>query len=102
MNEAIAYAQLVETVIPAEAWDEAYFALLSFKAHIQSLPGWQRFDFWARDLEDGDIKVIIVTNWDHPEQLERWLENGVTADAVLRSIRPAPTSINVELFEEIA
>jgi heme-degrading monooxygenase HmoA len=102
MYEAIAYAQVVDTVIPKEAWDEAYFSLLSLKSHIQSLPGWQRFDFWARDLEEGGMKVVVVTNWEHPEQLERWLQSGITADAVLRSIKPAPESVHVELFEEIA
>jgi heme-degrading monooxygenase HmoA len=102
MSEAIAYAQVISTVISKDAWDEAYFSLLSLKSHIQSLPGWQRFDFWARDLDEGGIKVMIVTNWDHPQQLERWLKSGITADAVLRSIQPAPESLQVEVFEEIA
>jgi hypothetical protein len=102
MSYAMAYSQVVEAVLPRQAWDETYFSLLSLKSHLQALPGWQRLDFWARDLESGDMKVVIVTNWDHPDQLALWLERGVTADALLRSMEPAPTEINVELYEEIA
>jgi len=102
MSGTIAYAQVVEAVIPRDAWDETYFSLLSLKSHIQSLPGWQRFDLWARDLQDGDVKLVAVTNWDHAHQLELWLKGGVTPDAVLRSMQPLPKALNVDLYEEIA
>ncbi len=102
MSSIIAYSQVVTAEIPQESWDETYFSLLSLKAHLQSLPGWQRFDFWARDLEDGHIKLIVVTNWDFPEELALWLEQGITTDAILRSIEPAPKSVQVDLYEEIA
>jgi hypothetical protein len=102
MSSVIAYSQVVTAEIQRESWDETYFSLLSLKAHLQSLPGWQRFDFWARDLEDGHIKLIVVTNWDFPEQLAIWLEQGVTTDCILRSIEPPPKSLMVDLYEEIA
>lgn len=102
MAYAIAYSQVVNAILPREAWDEAYFALLSLKSHLQSMPGWQRFDFWARDLESGEVKIIAVTNWDGPEQLEVWVEQGVTVDSVLRALEPAPTSVEIDLFEEVA
>jgi hypothetical protein len=102
MSGTIAYAQVVEAVIPRAAWDETYFSLLSLKSHIQSLPGWQRFDMWARTLESSDVKLMVVTNWDYAHQLEIWLKRGVTPDAVLRSIKPGMKSLKVDLFEEIA
>lgn len=102
MGTTIAYTQIVNAVVSKAAWDEVYFSLLSLKAHIQSLPGWQRFDFWARDLENGDVKLVVVTNWDYPVQLSQWLERGHTADAILRSITPAPIELSVDVFEEIA
>ena len=102
MSSVVAYSQVVDAVMQREVWDEAYFSLLSLKAHIQSLPGWQRFDLWATDLDSGEIKVMVVTNWDYPEQLELWLKKGVTVDAVLRSLEPPVTSLNVNLYEEIA
>lgn len=102
MSSIVAYSQVVNAVLPKESWDEAYFSLLSLKAHIQSLPGWQRFDLWAHDGEQGEVRILAVTNWDHPVQLEEWLKNGMTVDAILRSVEPSPKSIEVDLFEEIA
>jgi heme-degrading monooxygenase HmoA len=102
MSSVIAYSQVVTAEVSRESWDELYFSLLSLKAHLQSLPGWQRFDFWARDQEDGDIKLVVVTNWEFPEQLALWLEQGVTTDSILRSIEPPPKLLEVDLYEEIA
>jgi hypothetical protein len=102
MSSIRAYSQVVEAVVPRDAWDETYFSLLSLKAHLQSLPGWQRMDLWAQDLESGDVKLVAVTNWDYPQQLALWLEQGMTVDAVLRAMQPPPRSLNVDLYEEIA
>lgn len=101
MSSVIAYSQVVEAVITKEAWDETYFSLESLKAHLQSLPGWQRFDLWAQDIESGDVRVLVVTNWDHPEYLALWLEHGMTVDAILRAMEPPPRSLEVNLYEEI-
>ncbi|MGW8318616.1 MAG: hypothetical protein ACWGPS_05165 [Candidatus Promineifilaceae bacterium] len=102
MSSVVAYSQIVNAVVQREAWDEAYFSLLSLKAHLQSLPGWQRFDLWAQDMEDGNVKLIAVTNWDYPDQLKVWLSQEATVDGILRSIEPPPISLEVDLFEEVA
>lgn len=102
MSGVIAYSQVVEAVVDRQAWDESYFSLLSLKAHLQSLPGWQRFDVWAQDTPEGQIKVIAVTNWAHPEQLATWLKQGVTVDSLLRAMQPPPTAVQTDLYEEIA
>ena len=74
---------------------------MSLKMHLQSLPGWQGFDFWARDLESGDVSMLVVTNWDFPEQLALWLKEGTTVDSILRALNPPPKSLDVDLYEEI-
>lgn len=102
MSSVVAYSQVVNAVVPRNAWDEAYFSLLSLKMHLQSLPGWQRFDLWAQDMEEGDIKLVVVTNWDYPEELAIWLQHGVTVESVLNALDPPPISLQVDLFEEIA
>lgn len=102
MSSATAYSQIVDAIIPKEAWDETYFSLLSLKSHLQGLPGWQRFDFWAQELTNGDIKILVVTNWDYPDQLQLWLRQGTTVDAVLQTMEPPPLSLTVTLYEEIA
>ncbi|MCA9903790.1 MAG: hypothetical protein KC547_08040 [Anaerolineae bacterium] len=102
MSSGTAYSQVVQAVIAKDAWDETYFSMLSLKAQLQALPGWQRFDFWASETADHNVKVLIVTNWEYPEQLEIWLERGITVDAVLRAMQPPPLSLEVALYEEIA
>lgn len=102
MSAGISYSQIVDAVIPQAAWEETYFSLLSLKSHIQGLPGWQRFDFWAQELKEGDVKIVVVTNWDYPEQLQLWLNQGMTVDSVLRAMNPPPLSLSVNLYEEIA
>lgn len=102
MSSIIAYSQIVQAVISKEAWDETFFSLMSLKAHIQSLPGWQRFDLWANYTAEGDVNMVAVTNWEYPEQLELWLKQGVTVDAILRAMQPPPADITVQVYEEIA
>ncbi|MCA9910634.1 MAG: hypothetical protein KC519_18390, partial [Anaerolineae bacterium] len=95
MSSVTAYSQVVQAVIAKEAWSETYFSLLSLKAQLQALPGWQRFDLWAAETEDHNVSVLIVTNWEYPEQLQIWLERGTTVDAVLRAVQPPPLSLQV-------
>ncbi len=102
MSSEITYSQAVDALIPKEAWEETYFSLLSLKSHIQSLPGWQRFDFWAQEQTDGFIKILVITSWDYPDQLGLWLQQGTTVDTLLRAMQPPPVSITVNLYEEIA
>lgn len=102
MSSVLAYSQVIQALIPTEAWDETYFSLLSLKGHLQSLPGWQSMDVWARDTEEGPIDLVVVTNWDHPAQMALWLNKGVTPDSILRAMEPAPTTMTVNVYEEIA
>ncbi|GIV78030.1 MAG: hypothetical protein KatS3mg050_2424 [Litorilinea sp.] len=95
------YSQIVEAVIPRDAWDETYFSLMSLKAHLQAMPGYQRFSLWARDLDSGDIRIFAVTNWENLESLEIWLRSRSTVDAVLRAMELPPRSIRTDLAEEI-
>lgn len=101
MSGVVAYSYVVNAVVSPEAWDEVYFSLLSLKAHLQSLPGWQRFDFWAQNKQNGAIKLLVITNWNYAEQLEVWLRQGTTVDQILRQCDPPPQEMSAELYEEI-
>jgi hypothetical protein len=96
-----AYSQVVEADVDAGAWDEIYFSLLSLKLEMQALPGWQRFDLWARDLDNQLVRMVAITNWSNADQLAVWLRTDKTVDAVLRSIDPPPRTIKIDLFEAI-
>jgi hypothetical protein len=100
MAEYVAgYSLLVDAVVPYEDWDEAYFALLSLKAHYQSLPGYQGMDIHARDLESGDIKVTITTMFELADQILVWLQNDITPEGLLRVLDPPPLVISSDVRE---
>lgn len=101
MSYVKAYGQVVEAEVDRDAWDETYFSLLSLKGHLQALPGWISFDLWARDLDSGKIRLVAVTNWETADHLAQWLDSAKTVDAVLRSMEPPPTTLAVDLYEEI-
>ena len=93
------YSYLVDAVVPWSGWDEAYFSLLSLKAHLQSLPGYQRMDIHARDLDSGDVKVTVITDFELMEQLSVWLDYGITPQGVLLEIEPPPIVITADVRE---
>lgn len=95
------YSHLVDAVVPYESWDETYFSLLSLKAHYQALPGYQRMDIHARDLESGDIKVTIITNFELADQILVWLEHDITPEGLLREMQPPPLVISSDVREII-
>ena len=92
---------MITAVLDRAAWDEAYFSLLSVKSQLQSLPGWQNFEMWANSTASSAVKVVVVTSWDEPDQLEIWMQNQTSVDAILRTMQPPPQSISVDLYEEI-
>jgi len=93
------YSMLVDAVLPYEGWNEAYFALLSLKAHLQALPGFQRMDIHARDLVSGDVMITIVTDFELLEQILVWLEVGITPEGILNQITPPPLSMTSDMRE---
>lgn len=95
------YSHLVDAIVPYAAWDEAYFSLLSVKAHYQSLPGYQRMDIHARDLESGDVQVTIVTDFEYQEQILVWLRSGITPEGILQQVTPPPIIITSDVREII-
>jgi len=101
MSYIKAYSQMVETEVTRDAWDETYFSLLSLKEHLQALPGWLNFKVWAHDLENGNIRLIAVTNWETVDHLSQWLNSAKTVDAILRAMEPPPANLDIDLYEEI-
>jgi hypothetical protein len=93
------YSLLVDAVLPYAGWAEAYFSLLSLKAHLQALPGFQRMDIHARDLVSGDVKITVVTDFELAEQMLVWLEDGITPEGVLLQVTPPPLSMTSDMRE---
>ena len=97
----VGYSQVVDAIVPADAWEEVFFSLQSLKATLQSIPGFLRMDVTARDRDEQSINLTVVTNFEHSEQLEIWLEIGITPDQVLRHMTPPVTDIHIDVREII-
>lgn len=96
-----AYSQVVQAELEPTAWDETYFSLMSLKAQMQSLPGWQSFDLWVRPEEAGRLHLLAVTNWSLLDQLEGWLQSNRTVDAILRAMNPPPRVLEATVYEVV-
>lgn len=102
MAEYILYSQEIHAVIPPDAWDEAYFSLLSLKHALAGVPGWKRLDLLANNQEDNTIHVRIITNWESVEQLETWLDSDLTVEGILKGLTPPPAFIHTAFYEKIS
>jgi heme-degrading monooxygenase HmoA len=96
------YSQIVHAVLPPDAWDEAYFSLLSLKHALAGVPGWKRMDIMADNHDDGTIHLQVTTNWANVEQLEAWLKSDLTVEGVLKALTPPPIEMNVHFMEKIS
>jgi heme-degrading monooxygenase HmoA len=96
------YSHTVQAAIPLESWDEAYFSMLSLKAHLQSLPGWLGMSFVAREQKDDRVEATIVTEWDTLGAVTVWAASHSTPDAVLRALEAPPDRMTVRLNEVMA
>lgn len=102
MSEYYLYSQVVHAVLPPQAWDEAYFSLLSLKHALAGVPGWKRMDVLANNRDDGTIHLRVVTNWASVEQLEAWLDSNLTVEGVLKGVSPPPALVEVGFYEKIS
>ncbi len=96
------FSQTVHAVLTPDAWDEAYFSLLSLKHALAGVPGWKRMDILANYQEDDAVHLRVITNWATVEQLEAWLASDLTVEGVLRGVTPPPSEISVHFYEKVA
>lgn len=96
------YSQQVFAVLAPEAWDEAYFSLLSLKHALAGVPGWKRMDILANNQDDGTIHLRVMTNWATIEQLEAWLASDLTVEGILKALTPPAVNIDVGFYEKIS
>lgn len=102
MSSYFLYSQEISALLPVEAWDEAYFSLLSLKHALAGVPGWKRMDILANNLDVNTIHMRVITNWQTPEQLEAWLDSNLTVEGLLKGLTPPPTRLDVSFYEKIS
>lgn len=101
MTYVQSYAQMTTTVVPAAIWDEAWFALQSWKGHLQNHPGFQAVHIGARRLENDDVWLVTTVTWEYIEQLEEWASNRWASPWLLASLDDPPETIESVVYETL-
>ena len=102
MAQIVAYSHNTTLSIPAEAWDEAWFTLMSWKGYLQSFPGFLELRLAGRALDNGDVRLHTATLWDYPEQLEAWRESDFSVRKLLQGLRRPVYDVEEETLEAFA
>lgn len=102
MAHIASYSHLTIGTVPADAWDEAWFALQSWKGYLQSLPGFMAVRIGARALNNGDVRLLTTTVWAYPEHLESWRESHWSARTILEAISRPIYDVVEETLEDFA
>ena len=100
MPEPSHFAQLTRARIPEDIWDETYFALIALKGYLQSLPGFTAMEILGRADEDG-VSVLTIVRFALEDQLEQWLETGVTPQQVFDALENPPTDVTTDYLLEM-
>jgi hypothetical protein len=102
MAYIVSYSHDTFASIPEEAWDEAWFAIASWKGYLQSFPGMLSIRLSARALENGDVRFHSSLLWEDPEQLEEWRGSQWSMNSLLKTITPPAYDIDEETFEDLS
>ena len=101
MAYVVSYARVTNATIPKDIWDEVWLSIQSWKGFLQSIPGFYSMRFAARRLENGDIRILMMTNWHEPEQLDAWHSTQWSADKLLKSFEQDAYDVTSETYEEL-
>jgi hypothetical protein len=94
------YSHVTRASIPAEAWDETWFAVQSWKGYLQSFPGILSIHFAARPLENGDVRFHSSLAWEYPELLEEWRNSHWSMRDLLAAISQPAYDVQEETLED--
>ncbi len=102
MAHIVSYSHVTTATIPSQVWDEAWFAMQSWKGYLQSFPGLLTTRFAARPLENGDVRFHSSTVWEYPEQLEEWRKSHWSMKSLLENISHPAYDVTEETFEDFS
>ncbi len=102
MAYIVSYSHFTSASIPAEAWDEAWFAIQSWKGYLQSFPGMVGIHLSARALENGDVRFHSSLAFEYPELLEEWRSSHWSVKNLLASISRPAYDVVEETFEDFS
>ncbi len=95
------YSHITLGSIPGDIKDEVWLSLESWVGFVQSFPGIMDIHMAARELDNGDIRFLIHTRWQYPEQLEEWSNSKWSADSILKALRKPAYDVVGEAFMDV-
>lgn len=96
------WSHFARASVPKDAWPQAWFGLQSYEGFLQPIPGFLRLRVAARELTNGDIRLVVETNWEHREQIDEWLNTPWTAVLLLEELQDQAYDIEEEVFEDLS
>ncbi len=101
MAYIISYSHQTEGSVPQAVWDEAWYIIQSWKGYLQSFPGFIQTHMAARPLDNGDVRFLVLTRWEYPEQLEEWSSSQWSAARLLGALRQPAYDVVTYTYEDL-
>ncbi len=95
------YSHITLGSVPAEIKDEVWLSFESWIGFLQSFPGIMDIRISARELANGDIRFLIESRWEYPEQLEAWAASKWAADKLLMAFPKPAYDVQAEPFMDL-
>lgn len=96
------YSHVVGASIPIASWEKAWWTLQSWKGYLQAFPSAPRVRVSARELANGDVRLMVQTCWENREELEEWIASDYTAHKMLGRLDPAPYDVTDDAYEDLS
>lgn len=100
MPEPQHYAQLTSATVPESGWEEAWFALVTLKASLASMPGFMSMEILGR-ADEGGVSVLTIVRWALEDALEQWIETGVTPERIFDALHEPPRDVSIDYLLEM-
>jgi heme-degrading monooxygenase HmoA len=96
------YSLATSGSVAQASWPEAWDTAASWKGYLQGFPGLLAVRISARTLDEGDVRVRLVTVWEHREQLEEWAACPYAATKLLAGLDTPAYDVIEEAFEDLS
>jgi heme-degrading monooxygenase HmoA len=96
------YSHYTAGSVPVGSWEQAYHTAASWKSYLQSFPGMLNVRISARPLDNGDVRLHLVTIWEHLEQLTAWAESPYSGEKLLLGLDVPAYEVVAEVYEDLS
>lgn len=100
MTLAHTHSSVTHASIPLDIWHEAQPLLETWKALLQSLPGYIHSEVLLRRLENADVHCLIRVTWEYREQRDAFMNCRWAPETVLETLKPPPYDVQTEILEQ--